>query len=97
MTAATKIAGSTGYPGTLYGRGRSGRVRRSNLNDPFWIERFLFARHIPVDAGSADVRRTRRDTDDNLRSSLSPGLTVLLDSAFLKGRAGYSAAILRWS
>jgi NlpC/P60 family len=33
-----------------------GRVRRDNLDDPFWAERFMFARRV---AGSSDIRDNR--------------------------------------
>ena len=36
---------------------RSSRVRRSDLKDPYWIERFMFARRIMADARSPEVAR----------------------------------------
>ena len=50
---------------------RHGRVRRDDLDDPFWIERFLFARRVDGsatdyergDQEDRDVRRARRRID----------------------------------
>ena len=50
---------------------RHGRVRRDDLDDPFWVERFLFARRVDrwaTDYGRADqeerdVRRAPRRID----------------------------------
>jgi len=49
---------------------RHGRVRRDNLDDPFWVERFMFARRLSssIDAGELPDRRTDR-TDPPSRSS----------------------------
>jgi hypothetical protein len=35
---------------------RHGRVRRDDLDDPFWADRFLFARRV---AGGGDIRDVR--------------------------------------
>jgi hypothetical protein len=43
---------------------RYGRVRRDHLNDPYWVERFMFARRIVSDQGTWDDARAiggRRD------------------------------------
>lgn len=41
---------------------RHGRVRRDDLDDPFWVERFMFARRVSgsSDANDAPTRETRR-------------------------------------
>lgn len=44
---------------------RAGRVRRSNLNDAFWIERFMGARRIMASAARPDVAGDRRRSDDD--------------------------------
>ena len=43
---------------------RHGRVRRDSLSEPFWVERFLFARRISADVDSREpvARTTRRDS-----------------------------------
>lgn len=49
---------------------RYGRVRRTNLNDEFWVARFMFARRIMSDEGSWDdgrERRSRTDDDEEAR------------------------------
>jgi hypothetical protein len=45
---------------------RSGHVRRDNLSDPFWAERYMFARRVgDWSAGERDVPNQRRaKTDD---------------------------------
>lgn len=45
---------------------RHGRVRRDNLEEPFWVERFMFARR--VSAGAIGEPRDPRD-DDGARDS----------------------------
>jgi hypothetical protein len=49
---------------------RHGRVRRDSLDDPFWVERFMFARRVSssIDADELPDRRTDR-TDPPSRSS----------------------------
>jgi NlpC/P60 family len=49
---------------------RHGRVRRDSLDDPFWVERFMFARRVSssMDADEVPDRRTDR-TDPPSRSS----------------------------
>lgn len=53
---------------------RHGRVRRDNLDEPYWVERFMFARRVDADGGSSAGElpvprdrdpepRTRRKTD----------------------------------
>lgn len=44
---------------------RHGRVRRDNLNETFWAERFLFARRVSddLDEREAPIRTTRRGSD----------------------------------
>lgn len=44
---------------------RHGRVRRDNLDDPFWVERFMFARRVLAGKGAGDTPniRSRRDDD----------------------------------
>jgi hypothetical protein len=41
-----------------------GRVRRSDLNDTYWIQRFMVARRITSDVGRRDDGRARRDRDE---------------------------------
>jgi len=48
---------------------RHGRVRRDNLDDPFWIERFMFARRVLRGRDESPVIRTGRDRDSPSRSS----------------------------
>jgi hypothetical protein len=45
---------------------RSGRVRRTNLDDAYWLERFMFAKRIMPDAGNTEVARERRGDDDEI-------------------------------
>ena len=49
---------------------RHGRVRRGNLDDPFWVERFMFARRVGLSA-----RRDRPD-DPRTRSSDRQATTI---------------------
>jgi hypothetical protein len=42
----------------------SGEVRRDNLNDEYWAERFMFARRITSDARSRNEAPNRRARDD---------------------------------
>jgi hypothetical protein len=47
---------------------RHGRVRRDNLNDPFWIERFMFARRVALSADSdASPDRTSTRAGDRAK------------------------------
>ena len=48
---------------------RHGRVRRDNLDDPFWVERFMFARRVLTGAGDTPIIRTGKDDDPPSRSS----------------------------
>ena len=48
---------------------RHGRVRRDNLDDPFWVERFMFARRLLPGADDAPIIRTGKDDDPPSRSS----------------------------
>ena len=50
---------------------RHGRVRRDDLEDPFWVERFMFARRVgsSIDADEIPDRRTDRTGDPAGRSS----------------------------
>ena len=48
---------------------RHGRVRRDNLDDPFWVERFMFARRLLRGADDASIIRTGKDDDPPSRSS----------------------------
>ena len=45
---------------------RHGRVRRDSLDDPYWAERFMFARRVeaPTDDGDVVVRRDERRDDE---------------------------------
>jgi cell wall-associated NlpC family hydrolase len=40
---------------------RHGRVRRDNLDDPFWVERFMFARRVRLGTGGDDSPDRRAD------------------------------------
>jgi hypothetical protein len=53
---------------------RYGRVRRDNLDDPYWVERFMFARRIAPQQirSGGDDRRTER-TDEPVRPSNRKG------------------------
>jgi len=48
---------------------RHGQVRRDNLDDPFWVERFMFARRVLTGADDTPIIRTGRDGDSPSRSS----------------------------
>jgi hypothetical protein len=48
---------------------RHGRVRRDNLDDPFWVERFMFARRVLTGADDPPINQTGRDGDSPSRSS----------------------------
>jgi hypothetical protein len=39
---------------------RAGRVRRDNLSDSFWAERYLFARRVDIDVDDVSERSPRR-------------------------------------
>jgi cell wall-associated NlpC family hydrolase len=55
---------------------RHGRVRRDNLDDPFWAERFMFARRVsPGARGNRDRRADRTGTPPN-RSSGRRAATI---------------------
>lgn len=54
---------------------RHGRVRRDNLDDPFWAERFMFARRVRLSPGGSD-RRAERDGDPPSRSSDRRAATI---------------------
>jgi hypothetical protein len=49
---------------------RHGRVRRDDLSDPYWVERFMFARRVGVDYGDGG-RPDRRDDDRTRRDRRS--------------------------
>ena len=38
----------------------AGRVRRSDLDDPYWVERFMFARRVIDNRGRPELARDRR-------------------------------------
>ncbi len=42
---------------------RFGRVRRSDVDDAYWAERFMFARRISAVSGSPETARERRGTE----------------------------------
>ena len=44
---------------------RHGRVRRDNLREDFWVDRFLFARRISAMAGDDEPRETRDNRTDD--------------------------------
>ena len=44
---------------------RHGRVRRDSLDDPFWVERFMFARRINPSTGADELPDRRRDRTDD--------------------------------
>jgi hypothetical protein len=50
---------------------RHGRVRRDSLDDPFWVERFMFARRVGSSTGADELpdRPTDRTGDSSRRSS----------------------------
>ena len=48
---------------------RHGRVRRDNLDDSYWVERFMFARRVLTGADDTPIIRTGRDGDSPSRSS----------------------------
>jgi hypothetical protein len=48
---------------------RHGRVRRDDLDDPFWVERFMFARRVTTGADDTPDRRTDRTGDRPNRPS----------------------------
>lgn len=56
---------------------RAGRVRRSNLNEAYWVERFMFARRLLDDGTHAGTVRNRRGDSDGkvaVPSSRNAGL-----------------------
>ena len=44
---------------------RHGRVRRDNLDDPYWVERFMFARRVNASGGLDDISDRRRERAGN--------------------------------
>jgi hypothetical protein len=48
---------------------RHGRVRRDNLNEDFWAERFMFARRVTVDTGDRRAELPRRRDEEIERPS----------------------------
>lgn len=49
---------------------RHGRVRRDDLDDPFWVERFMFARRVLTgEIDDTPIVRTRREDEPSSRSS----------------------------
>jgi hypothetical protein len=55
---------------------RHGRVRRDELDDPFWVERFLFARRVLMGEDDAPIRSTDRTGDTPSRSSGRRAATI---------------------
>ena len=55
---------------------RHGRVRRDNLDDPFWAERFMFARRVRLSSGGSPDRRAERMGDPPNRSSDRRGAMI---------------------
>jgi hypothetical protein len=57
---------------------RHGRVRRDNLDDPFWVERFMFARRVilSADGDKTPDRRADRTGDQPSRSSGRRAATI---------------------
>jgi hypothetical protein len=55
---------------------RHGRVRRDNLDDPFWVERFMFARRVSLGASGIPERRAERTGDPPSRSSDRRAATI---------------------
>lgn len=53
-----------GNGGMIEANKSAGRVRRSDLNDEYWAERFMFARRVMTDLDRREVARDRRDGDD---------------------------------
>jgi NlpC/P60 family len=43
---------------------RYGEVRRSNIDDAYWVERFMFARRVMVDSDRSEVRYPRKERDE---------------------------------
>jgi cell wall-associated NlpC family hydrolase len=43
----------------------AGRVRRSDLDDEYWVERFMFARRVMTDLQGPEIARDRRDRNDD--------------------------------
>jgi hypothetical protein len=43
---------------------RSGRVRRSDLDDDYWVERFMFARRVMADSARPQIAGDRRGGAD---------------------------------
>ena len=42
----------------------AGRVRRSHIDDAYWVERFMSARRVMPDPGRSEIVRDRRRPDD---------------------------------
>jgi hypothetical protein len=51
----------------------AGRVRRSNVNDAYWVERFMSARRIMPDTASRDRRPAEQDERAGGPSRKRPG------------------------
>jgi hypothetical protein len=49
---------------------RHGRVRRDNLNDTYWAERFMFARRLTQTLGADGSARTKRRPMDRRRTAI---------------------------
>jgi hypothetical protein len=60
------------YEGDRVMINRAGRVRRDDLDDEFWAERFMFARRIDEAAGTPQARRpeTRSPQRDRARTAV---------------------------
>jgi hypothetical protein len=61
---------------------RHGRVRRDDLNDEYWVERFMFARRIDDEVGTVQVDEPpppRRPTTSNRRRTAVRVLEQLAD------------------
>ena len=52
-----------------------GRVRRDNLDDPYWVERFMFARRV---SDNDDGRERRAGKPNDSPSRRSPGRTAAI-------------------
>lgn len=46
-----------------------GRVRRDNVDDPYWVERFMFARRVDVSTDTRDAARRRDRNEEGSRRS----------------------------
>ena len=73
---------------------RHGRVRRSNLDDEYLAERFMFARRVASNGSIAAVRDRRSRSDDE-RAPAPPSPRAAARRAAVQAIAGWAEQMLR--